>query len=176
MNTLLHNTIMTKQELLKLIYEEIDFKEGELRENEIVWKNIFGAEHIVSEYDIAFQNNMLAWYENNDVGFDTLKLKINSNFTLEWKVPVNSMGFSYGGCRFLEFYENFLIVMYADKHRDQLVVINTKTFELENLGVLSRTPSVDLNGNILTVKENRNESSGFTVRFHNGIFTKEIVE
>lgn len=167
---------MTKKELLKLIYEEIDFKEGELKDDEIAWKNILGAEHIVSEYDIAFQNDMLAWYENNDVGFDILKLKINSNFILEWKVPVNSMGFSYGGCRFIEFCENFLIVMYADKHRNQLVVINTKTFELEDLGVLSRTPSVDLSGNVLTVKEKNKESSGFRVRFHSEIFTKEILE
>lgn len=167
---------MTKHELLKLIYEEIDFKEGELKDDEIVWKNIFGAEHVVSKYNIAFQNGMFAWYEDNDVGFDILKLKLNSNFTIEWKVPVNSMGFSYGGCRFIDFCENFLIVMYADKHRNQLVVINTKTFELENLGVLSRSPSVDLSGNILTVKEKNEESSGFRVRFHDGVFTKEILE
>lgn len=167
---------MDKKALLKLIYEEIDFKEGELKDDEIAWKNIFGAEHVVSEYNIAFQNGMFAWYEDNDVGFDVLKLKINSNFILEWKVPVNSMGFSYGGCMFIEFCENFLIVMYADKHRNQLVVINTKTFELENLGVLSRSPSVDLNENVLTVKEKNEENSSFIVRFHDGVFTKEILE
>ncbi|MCX8533493.1 hypothetical protein [Chryseobacterium luquanense] len=167
---------MTKKELLKLIYEEIDFKEGELKDDEIAWKNILGAEHIVSENNIASQNGMFAWYEDNDVGFDILKLKINSNFLLEWKVPVNSMGFSYGGCRFIEFCENFLIVMYADKHRDQLVVINTGTLEIENLGVLSRNPSVDLSENVLSVKEKNEENSGFKVRFHNGIFTKEILE
>lgn len=167
---------MDKKELLKLIYEEIDFKEGQLKDNEIVYKNIFGAEHIISEHNIAFQNNMLAWYEDNDVGFDVLKLKINSNFILSWKVPMNSMGFSYGGCLFIEFSENFLIVLYADKHRNQLVLINTKTFEIENLGVLTRSPSVDLNGNILTVKEKTESDSSFKVIFHDGIFTKEILE
>jgi len=114
---------MEQKNLLRLVFEKIDFTEGELKDNEIVWKNIFGAEHIIYEYNIAFQQDMLAWYEDNEVGLDILKLKINKNFILEWKVPVNTMGFSYGGCRFIDFCNNFLVVVYIDKHHDQLVLI-----------------------------------------------------
>lgn len=156
---------MDKQELLKLVYEEIDFSEGELKEDKIVWRNIFGAEHFVSKYNIAFQNDRLAWYENNDAGLDVVKLKLNKNFTLEWKVPVNSMGFSYGGCRFIQFCNNFLIAVYADKHTNFLAIINIKTFELEKLAVKDYS-SVNLNGNVLTVISKNDEHPNLTVEFH----------
>jgi hypothetical protein len=165
---------MEKEQLLKSVYNEIDFVEGELKENEIVWKNIFGAENIVSNYDIAYQRGKLAWYENNESGNDIVKLKINRNFILKWKVSVSSMGFSYGGCKYINFCENFLVVVYADKHRDKLILINMETLNLENVGVLNRVSSIDFKENQLTIKSRNNEDSVFLIKFHQSSFFIEI--
>jgi len=167
---------MEKNQLLKLIYEEIDFVEGEIKEDEIIWKDIFGGENSVSKFDVAFHNNQYAWYETNEVGNDKLKIKINSNFILKWKVPVSSMGFSYGGCRYINFCENFLVVIYADKHRDKLILINTETLNLENVVVLDRVSIVDFKDNRLTIKNRNSENSAFLIRFHQNSFFIEILE
>lgn len=75
------------------------------------------------------------------------------------------MGFSYGGCRFIQFCNNFLIVVYADKHTNFLAIINIKTFELEKLAIKDYS-SVNLNGNVLTVISKNDEHPNLTVEFH----------
>lgn len=163
---------MDKKQLLEWVYEEIDFKDGELRNGRIIWKNIFGAEHVVDAEDIAYRDNQLAWYENNEAGLDLLKLKINKNFVLEWKVPVNSMGLSYGGCDFIDFCENYLMVVYIDKHGKTLVLIDTDKLDMTNI-YLNRYALIDFREDTLVIKNSKSEEAGFSIKFHDRTFTKE---
>ncbi|KAA0127461.1 hypothetical protein FY557_12635 [Chryseobacterium sp. SN22] len=163
---------MDKKQLLEWVYEEIDFKDGELKDGKITWKNIFEAEHVVYAKDIAYQDDKLAWYENNEVGLDLLKLKINKNFVLEWKVQTNTMGFSYGGCQLIDFCENYLIVIYIDKHGKTLVLINTDRLDMTRIH-LNRYALVDFNRDKLVIKNNKSEDADFSVKFHSQTFTKE---
>lgn len=166
---------MEKNQLLKLIYEEIDFVEGEIKEDEIIWKDIFGGENSVSKFNSVFRNNQYAWYETNEVGNDKLKIKINPNFILEWKVPVNSMGSSYRGCRFIDFCHNFLILVYTDKHRDQLVFINTETFTLDKIRLDVERFRVELKSDELLIKDFLSGIYRYLIKIGDGNFTKEVI-
>lgn len=167
---------MTKQELLNQIYHEIDFTEGELEDYKIVFKDIFGAENYISIDDAAYNNGMYVWYETNEVGKDKVKLKLNEHLTIEWNLQINAMGLGYGGCKFLAFCESFLIVCFADKHRDRFALFNLKTFKNEEIQLDGYRKEIIQNGNEIIINESYSKSDfdNYKIMIFEDTFSKEI--
>ena len=122
---------MDKQKLLKRIYiDEIETDDAELKDDKIIFRNNYGAENSISIDDIDSNDQMFAWYETSEIGFDKVKIKINEQTTIEWKPPINSMGLS-AGCNFFKFHKNYLIVGYRDKSSDMLAFVDLTNFSVK---------------------------------------------
>lgn len=144
----------TKNLLTKIYLEgEIPSDEIELKDDKIIWTDAFGAENYISKFDIATNGEFYAWYETNDVGNDKVKIKLKDNFILVWTVPVNSMGFSWGGCNFFQLYEKFLIVSYHDKHHDILNFIDLNNFDVRKYVFDGYRKTIEMNSNEIFINE-----------------------
>jgi hypothetical protein len=167
---------MTKQDLLNQIYHEIDFSDGELEEYKIIWKDIFGAQNYISINDIAYSNEMYAWYETSDIGKDKVKIKWNESLIIEWNLHINAMGISNGGCKFFDFFESFLIVCFADKHRDRFALFNLKTLKIEEISLDGYRKEIFKNGNEIIIKESYSKSDfdNYKITIFEDTFSKEV--
>lgn len=172
---------MTKQELLNQIYHEIEFSEGELEDYRIVFKDIFGAENSISINDIAYGSGVYAWYVTSEIGKDKVKIKFSESLNIEWNLHINAMGISNGGCKFFDFCESFLIVCFADKHRDRFALLNLKTLKIEEISLNGYRKEIIKNGNEIIIKESYSKSDFdnfkitiFEDRFSNEIYTEML--
>jgi len=167
---------MTKQELLNQIYHEIEFSEGELEDYQIVFKDIFGAQNYISINDIAYSNGIFAWYETSDIGKDKVKIKWNESLTIEWNLHINAIGISNGGCKFFDFCENFLIVCFADKHRDRFVLFNLKKLNIEEIPLDGYRKEIRKNDNEIIINESysKRDFDNYKITIFKDRFTKEI--
>ncbi|PZU79714.1 MAG: hypothetical protein DI529_17345 [Chryseobacterium sp.] len=141
--------------IIKKIYleGEIDSTDCELKDDGIFWTDIYGTENHISKFNIAHNNEIYAWYETNDVGIDKFKIKLKENVIVEWRPPINTMGFSWGGCNFFQFYENFLIVSYRDKHGDIVNIINLDNFDIKKFSFDGFRKTIEMNDNEVIIKE-----------------------
>lgn len=143
----------SKTLLTKIYLEGIEYADIQLKDDEIVWTDIFGVENYISKFNIASNNGICAWYETNDVGNDKVKINLKDNIIVVWSPPINSMGFSWGGCNFFQFYGIFLIVSYHDKHGDVLNFINLNTFDVQRFSFDGFRKKIEMFENEILVNE-----------------------
>lgn len=110
----------------------------EIKEDEIIWIDNFGTENSVSSYMTATSENRIAWWQCNDVGKDLVRIKLESGIIVNWRPIINTMGMSSLGCSFINFFSEFLIVMYMDKHTDRIFAINTANLNVEEINFYGR--------------------------------------
>ena len=168
----------TKTLLEKIYLDSIDSVDGELKENKIIWNDIYGTENCVYDSDVAQQDEIYAWYETNDSGIDKVKIKLKNNIIAEWRPPINSMGFSYGSCKFFKIYDFFLIVAYSDKHTDKLNYINLNNFEVKEIKLDGYRKNFKMNNNEVIVEESysKNKGAKFKIIISNSEIIKETIE
>lgn len=120
---------MTTREIFLLVQEELYAQnvDTEITEDEIVWTDHYGAENSVSEWQTAVSEiGWVAWWLRNDVGNDMVKIWKSRDIVITWHPPLNTMGQSSLGGR-LQFFENFLIIRYYDKHGERIFIFNIPT-------------------------------------------------
>lgn len=120
---------MTTKEIFLLVQEELYAQnvDTEIKEDEIVWTDHYGAENSVSAWQTAVSDNgWAAWWILNDVGNDMVKIWLCKDTVITWHPPLNTIGHPAFGVR-LQFFENFLIVRYHDKHRERFFIFNIHT-------------------------------------------------
>lgn len=141
--------------ILELIDEELfqDNIDTEIKGDVIYWKDNFGAENEIHSYQTAMQDEMIAWWQSNEVGKELLRIKIQTGIIINWRPPINTMGLGSMGCDFLKFYEHYLIVKYTDKHRQRVFIINVKTLNIQEIKSEGYTKDLELIGNKLYLKD-----------------------
>lgn len=120
----------------------------EIKEDEITWIDNFGAENSIFSYMTATDEKRIAWWQCNEAGKDLVRIKLESGITINWRPPINTMGLSSQGCGFINFFSQFLIVMYTDKHTNRIFAINTTNFNVEE---------INFYGNYRRIKQVENE-------------------
>jgi len=125
-----------EKDLLDLIAEELflDNIDTEKRGDTLYWKDNMGAENLIEASQTASSGNLLAWWQQNEVGKDMVKLRLAAGVFIHWRPPLKTMGMSYGGCSLLRFYQNRLVVAYRDKHKDRVFTLHTETLAIEEVG------------------------------------------
>lgn len=143
------------QKILSIIEEELfqDNIDAELEANRIYWKDNFGAENEILIHQIAVNKNLIAWWQNNEVGKELVRIKINDGVIINWRPPINTMGMPSMGCNFIEFYLKFLIIKYQDKHRERIFIIDTNNIQIEEIKTNGYKKKVKLIGNQLFIQE-----------------------
>lgn len=146
------------QKILNIIEEELfqDNIDTKLEANLIYWKDNFGAENEVRIDQIAINKNRIAWWQNNEVGKELVRIKINDDTIINWRPPINTMGLSSMGCDFIEFYLEFLIIKYQDKHRERVFIIDTNNILTEEIQTSGYRKKIKLVDNKLFLQEQPN--------------------
>ncbi len=144
-----------KNKVLEIIEEELfqDNIDTELKENSIFWKDNFGTENEINNDQIAVNGNVIAWWQKNEVGKELVRIKVQDDIIINWRPPINTMGLNFGGCGFIEFYLEFLILKYRDKHRERIFIINTKNLKIVEINTEGGTKGMILIKNNLYIKE-----------------------
>ncbi|MBB6372461.1 hypothetical protein [Chryseobacterium shigense] len=146
---------MTTEEIFSIIEEELyltvpDFT---IEEDRIFWKDAFGAEIEIYRYSTASNNQgVFAWWQSNEAGNELIRIKINRDIIINWRPPINTMGQPSSGGH-LQFFENFLITQYQDKHGQRLFVFNVDTLKAEEIITKGFSKKVKLNGSELFVAD-----------------------
>jgi hypothetical protein len=137
-------------EVLDKIEDELslDNISTEIKEHEITWIDNFGDENSIFSYMTATDQQRIAWWQCNEAGKDLVRIKLESGITINWRPPINTMGLSSQGCGFINFFSQFLIVMYTDKHTNRIFAINTTNLNVEE---------INFYGNYRRIKQVENE-------------------
>jgi hypothetical protein len=146
---------MTTKEIFDIIEDELylTVPDFEIEENRIFWKDTFGAEIEISRHSTAINDRgIFAWWQSNEVGHELVRIKINKDIIINWRPPINTMGQPSSGGH-LQFFENFLIALYQDKHRQRLFVFNIDTLKAEEVVTKGFSKKVKLNGNELFIAD-----------------------
>jgi hypothetical protein len=105
----------------------------EIKEDEISWMDNFDAVNSISSSMTATSEKKTAWWQCNEVGKDLVRIKLENGIIINWRPPINTMGMSSLGCGFINFFSQFLIVAYSDKHTNRIFAINTQDFNVEEI-------------------------------------------
>ena len=140
-------------DILDLIEEELfqDNIDTEIENDRIFWTDNFGAENEVLRSQTARNGAIIAWWQMNGVGKETVKIKISNQVTLNWRPSINTMGLSSLGCSFIEIHKNFLILKYKDKHAERIFVFDYKKMKETEIHTRGKTKYLKLEGNKLIV-------------------------
>lgn len=144
-----------QNEALDIIDEELfqDNIDTDIVDGKIVWKDNFGAENEIESDQIAVNGDIIAWWQKNEVGKELVRIKIQEGFIINWRPPINTMGTNSMGCSFIEFYNEFLVLKYRDKHRERIFIINTKNIAAEEIKLKSYRKQMKLVDKELYIKE-----------------------
>ena len=143
------------KDILDIIEEELfqDNIDTELKDDLICWKDNFGAENEININQIAVNGDIIAWWQNNEVGKELVRIKVKDGIIINWRPPINTMGLGSSGCDFIKFYHQFLIVKYQDKHRKRIFIIDTNCIQVEEIGTDGYTKKVKMKGNRLFIRD-----------------------
>ncbi|MCS3531452.1 hypothetical protein [Chryseobacterium sp. JUb7] len=147
---------MTQKEIFRIIEEELHEQNVKttISEDEIIWLDHYGAENLVSGFAIAIGNNeMLAWWQQNEVGNDQVKMRIRKDLIVTWRPPLNTMSMPSSGASFIEFCGNSLILKYRDKHRARIFIFNINTLRAEEIFSEGFQKVIKLIGNELFIRD-----------------------
>ena len=125
-----HNTLDIIEE--ELFQDNID---SEIKENAIYWKDNHGAENVIRKSQTAVAGERIAWWQQNEVGKELVRIRLKKDLIVNWRPPINTMGLGSMGCDFLEFYEDFLVLRYRDKHRERVFIIHLENLEIEEINL-----------------------------------------
>lgn len=129
---------MTTKEIFLFVQDELYAQnvDTEIKEDEIVWTDHYGAENSVSAWQTAVSDNgWVAWWILNDVGNDMVKIRLSKDIIVTWHPPLNTIAHPTFGVQ-LQFFENFLIVRYHDKHRERILIFNIHTLNKTEIFVI----------------------------------------
>lgn len=140
--------------ILDLIEEEL-FQgniDTEIKNGAIYWKDNLGAENEIHTNQTAINGTVMAWWQKNEVGKDLVRIKIKDDLIINWRPPINTMGTESSGCDYINFYHQFLIIKYKDKHRGRIFIIDTNCIQVEEITTDGYTKKVLFNRNKLHIK------------------------
>lgn len=143
------------KEILDIIEEELfqDNIDTELKDDCIYWKDNFGAENEIQLKQTAINGNLIAWWQQNEVGKELVRIRIENGVIINWRPPINTMGLGSGGCTIIKFYHHLLVIKYRDKHRHRIFIIDTNTILVEEIGKDGYTKKVKMNGKTLRISD-----------------------
>lgn len=143
------------RKVIDIIEEELfqDNIDTELKDDCIFWKDNMGAENEVQFKQIAVNGNLIAWWQKNEVGKELVRIKVKDGIIINWRPPINTMGYGFPGCDFIKFYHHFLVIKYRDKHHYRIFIIDTNTILVEEIAKDSYTKKVKMNGKTLLIRD-----------------------
>lgn len=144
-----------------LIKENID---SQRKSHSLHWLDNMGAENEILSYETATDGNKIAWWQRNENGNEIVKIKLENDLVVSWYPPINTMGTHSNGCSFIQFYQQFLIVKYRDKHRERAFIINSDNLQVEEIMLEGRVYEFKLHSNQLMAKE-KNSGEQFNITF-----------
>ena len=143
------------RDILDIIDEELfqDNIDTEFKDDCISWKDNSGAENEIQFKQTARNGNLIAWWQQNEVGEELVRIKRENGIIINWRPPINTMGLSSGGCNIIKFYHQLLVIKYRDKHRHRIFIIDTNTILVEEIAKDSYTKKVKMNGKTLLIRD-----------------------
>ncbi len=143
------------KDILDIIAEELfqDNVDTELKDDCIYWKDNFGAENEIHINQIAFNGHLIAWWQENEIGKELVRIKVKDEIIVNWRPPINTMGLGSSGCDCIKFFHHFLVIKYRDKHRNRIFIIDTNYIQVEEIETDGYTKKVKLNGDKLLIRD-----------------------
>ncbi|AGC76933.1 hypothetical protein LX97_03302 [Nonlabens dokdonensis] len=97
-----------------------------LIENESIHWQSERASFNIKYKDIAFEGNRLAWYQDEEYGRCSIKIKYANGIILNWQPKSNHSDFGFR-LHYIKWFGYKLIAIYTEKHRTYIVKIENLT-------------------------------------------------
>lgn len=120
--------------------------------NSIQWESEKGS-HKIELKNIAINGDKLAWYQDEEYGRCWVKIKHPDGIILNWRPFSNHSDF---GFRFyyIKWFENKLILIYGEKHREYIIKIENLKVETLYVGDISE---IQIENKFLFVKNHEGD-------------------
>lgn len=137
--------------LLDIIDDELisDGFDTDLLEDEIIWKDGFGAENEVKKTNIAYSGKGIAWWQTSEVGKDLLRIKKVNGLIINWRPESHHSDYGFC-CNWLKWFGEQLIVLYTDKHSQFIFRFEGLAFKKIFVGKIAHQV---IKGQVLYIRE-----------------------
>ncbi len=119
-----------------------------MNENEsIQWESEKGS-HKIELKNIAINGNKLAWFQDEEYGRCWVKIRQTNGIIVNWKPFSNhsDYGFSF---HYINWFENKLIIIYGEKHSENIYIIENLKVESLYKGFISE---IQIEENVFFIK------------------------
>jgi len=159
-------------DILKKI-DDVIYQEGfetKLTENDIEWKDAFGAECYVTKFEtVQNKDGTIAWFQNNEIGKCFVRLLYQNNTTFNWRVYSNHSDWGID-CNHICWFGNKLIIIYKEKHSHYLVKIENFNVDILFIGLITHICITE--ENVIYIKQKDNK--GILQRIYVNIYQTSV--